>query len=413
MHLEFLLFISKIFGIGGDISYKNLKRNKKKYRTTVISIIVSVSVFIALTYFMNLAFDTIKDEIKVSKYNVSVDLDIKDENIKRMVKETTLIDGIKDYSITRTYSLESKGLKYTDKLLEIGYSEDVDDIYINVSSVGDYQFKKYVESLGLNYDDVYDKGILIDYTEFYMFDKNDEEIHYKDRVYKNQKGDKITLLNDDKKLDVSIAYTTNEIPFGLDDNQYLIVSDSTFDKILDYNYAYIYYDVDDATYVLNEIEKIFGNIDYSSFNLDESVRMMKNFYLLIGIFLYGFIIVISLIGITNIFNTITTNMELRKTEFAMLKSIGMTTREFNHMIRLESIFMGSKSLIFGIPIGCCLSYFIYNSIGKSVESKFNLPFGAIIISILVVFLLITCIMKYSINRIKKQNTIETIRNENI
>ena len=406
-------FISKIFGIGGDISYKNLKRNKKKYRTTVISIIVSVSVFIALTYFMNLAFDTIKDEIKVSKYNVSVDLDIKDENIKRMVKETTLIDGIKDYSITRTYSLESKGLKYTDKLLEIGYSEDVDDIYINVSSVGDYQFKKYVESLGLNYDDVYDKGILIDYTEFYMFDKNDEEIHYKDRVYKNQKGDKITLLNDDKKLDVSIAYTTNEIPFGLDDNQYLIVSDSTFDKILDYNYAYIYYDVDDATYVLNEIEKIFGNIDYSSFNLDESVRMMKNFYLLIGIFLYGFIIVISLIGITNIFNTITTNMELRKTEFAMLKSIGMTTREFNHMIRLESIFMGSKSLIFGIPIGCCLSYFIYNSIGKSVESKFNLPFGAIIISILVVFLLITCIMKYSINRIKKQNTIETIRNENI
>ena len=406
-------FISKIFGIGGDISYKNLKRNKKKYRTTVISIIVSVSVFIALTYFMNLAFDTIKDEIKVSKYNVSVDLDIKDENIKRMVKETTLIDGIKDYSITRTYSLESKGLKYTDKLLEIGYSEDVDDIYINVSSVGDYQFKKYVESLGLNYDDVYDKGILIDYTEFYMFDKNDEEIHYKDRVYKNQKGDKITLLNDDKKLDVSIAYTTNEIPFGLDDNQYLIVSDSTFDKLLDYNYAYIYYDVDDATYVLNEIEKIFGNIDYSSFNLDESVRMMKNFYLLIGIFLYGFIIVISLIGITNIFNTITTNMELRKTEFAMLKSIGMTTREFNHMIRLESIFMGSKSLIFGIPIGCCLSYFIYNSIGKSVESKFNLPFGAIIISILVVFLLITCIMKYSINRIKKQNTIETIRNENI
>ena len=406
-------FISKIFGIGGDISYKNLKRNKKKYRTTVISIIVSVSVLIALTYFMNLAFDTIKDEIKVSKYNVSVDLDIKDENIKRMVKETTLIDGIKDYSITRTYSLESKGLKYTDKLLEIGYSEDVDDIYINVSSVGDYQFKKYVESLGLNYDDVYDKGILIDYTEFYMFDKNDEEIHYKDRVYKNQKGDKITLLNDDKKLDVSIAYTTNEIPFGLDDNQYLIVSDSTFDKILDYNYAYIYYDVDDATYVLNEIEKIFGNIDYSSFNLDESVRMMKNFYLLIGIFLYGFIIVISLIGITNIFNTITTNMELRKTEFAMLKSIGMTTREFNHMIRLESIFMGSKSLIFGIPIGCCLSYFIYNSIGKSVESKFNLPFGAIIISILVVFLLITCIMKYSINRIKKQNTIETIRNENI
>ncbi len=58
---------------------------------------------------------------------------------------------------------------------------------------------------------------------------------------------------------------------------------------------------------------------------------MNNLFTLIAIFLYGFIIVISLIGITNIFNTITTNMELRKQEFAMLKSIGMTSKELSLM----------------------------------------------------------------------------------
>ena len=104
-------------------------------------------------------------------------------------------------------------------------------------------------------------------------------------------------------------------------------------------------------------------------------------------------------------------MELRKQEFAMLKSIGMTSKEFKRMIRLESLFMGIKSLLFGILIGIILSYLIYLSSDSDIPYK--LPIVAIIISILVVFILISLIMKYSLNKINKQNTIETIRNENI
>lgn len=54
--------IKKIFGMGGEISFKNLKRNKKKYRTTVISLVVSVFVFIALSGFMGLAFQHVVRE---------------------------------------------------------------------------------------------------------------------------------------------------------------------------------------------------------------------------------------------------------------------------------------------------------------------------------------------------------------
>ena len=142
--------------------------------------------------------------------------------------------------------------------------------------------------------------------------------------------------------------------------------------------------------------------------------MMNSFFTLISIFLYGFIAVIALIGITNIFNTITTNMNLRQREFAMLKSIGMTTKEFNRMIHLESIFYGTKALIFSIPLGTLISYGIYLILSDGeLIIKYQLPYTAILLSTLAVFLLISIIMKYSINKINKQNTIETIRNENI
>ena len=140
---------------------------------------------------------------------------------------------------------------------------------------------------------------------------------------------------------------------------------------------------------------------------------MEKLYTLVGIFLYGFIIVITAIGVTNVFNAITANMELRKPEFAMLKSVGMTTKEFNTMIRLETVFMGIKSLLFSIPIGIGLSYLIYYALDEDKVLKFTIPINAIIIAIAAVFLLITCIMKYSMSKINKQNTIETIRNENI
>ena len=106
-------------------------------------------------------------------------------------------------------------------------------------------------------------------------------------------------------------------------------------------------------------------------------------------------------------------MNLRKKEFAMLKSIGMTKKEFNRMIRLESIFYGLKSLIIGIPIGIILSYGMYTIFRNNMEMEYVLPYKSIVISIVFVVIIIGIIMKYSMSKINKQNVIETIRNDNI
>ena len=174
----------------------------------------------------------------------------------------------------------------------------------------------------------------------------------------------------------------------------------------------------DSYKVEDEIIQVYKgkNISEDNFmvvNMEEAVKANNAIVLVISIFLYGLITVITLIGITNIFNTITTNMNLRKKEFAMLKSIGMTRKEFNRMIRLESIFYGLKSLIIGIPIGTLLSYAIYKGFETNMGMSYVLPVKAILISIVFVAVVITIIMKYSMSKINKQNIIETIRNDNI
>ena len=157
-------------------------------------------------------------------------------------------------------------------------------------------------------------------------------------------------------------------------------------------------------------EIVKGKINIT--NINEMVDQQNRIILVISIFLYGFITVITLIGVTNIFNTITTNMILRSKEFAMLKSIGMTNKEFNRMIRLESIMYGTKSLMIGIPIGLALSYAIYKSVAIKTNYGFMIPWWPIIISIFV-FIIVGITMKYSLDKINKQNIVETIRNDNI
>lgn len=406
-------YIKKLFGIGGVISFKNLKRNKKKYRTTIISITVSTFVFIALYSFMELAFQNVNNELKVSDFNISLSTNaINDYSYSKFLK-TVNLSGVEDYAILRNSELSFTGSHSSKEYLEYFGTKKENDAEedITIFAIGQKQYNKYIKSLGLKYDDIKDKVILFDKQYITSYDKNNNKIIKNIRVYDFNKGDVITSTNNQLNLEIGAISSIGPNLLKNLSNSYLIISDEMFDKIAKTNNLDIYYKASNADKLQDELDSYLNGESYTIDNKEENVRIMNNLFTLIAIFLYGFIIVISLIGITNIFNTITTNMELRKQEFAMLKSIGMTSKEFKRMIRLESLFMGIKSLLFGILIGIILSYLIYLSSDSDIPYK--LPIVAIIISILVVFILITLIMKYSLNKINKQNTIETIRNENI
>ena len=420
--------IKKVFGIGGEIAYKNLKRNNKKYRTTVISIVVSVAIFIAMTSFMGYAFET--SSIYYTDYNYNFSIGTTNiDNDYYTFKKISENEQVKSFSISRTMLLKLDVNQllphYSDEtnayLSE--YDEVNDNIEMQIFALGKEEYDRYIKELGLKYDDVKDKAILIDnMVEYTTIDGKSSYKMY--RVYDYNKGDKISgTLNDDIPLTLEIATATDVRPMGKSNFYthagFLVVSDEFMDQYKENiePEAEIFVDAEDADVLQQFIEENYLTEDGNSLeglqNIDSYVKQDKAMWLIISIFLYGFITVISLIGVTNIFNTITTNMELRQKEFANLKSIGMTKKEFNKMIRLESIFYGTKSLVIGIPIGLVLSYFLYKAFGINAEMDYIIPVNGILISILVVAILVGVIMRYSLNKINKQNIIETIRKDNI
>ena len=417
--------IGKLFGIGGEIAYKNLKRSRKKYRTTVISLVVSVAVFISLSSLLNYGFNLTgmyyKDlayNMQVSIYPETTDTNTTNADIKAAYDEILSLDNINKYALHRSTLLEIENEKYMSvDGFDVNYGEGnyTEFTYSNifVISLGESEYERFIDRIGGNNERFQNVGILIDdYTRY--VDEHYEHIN----IYNLKNGDTLTgTLEDGSEYSLNIIRTDLK-PMGLESNfsasGYLIISDQMMNE-LEYSYDGLYINSSNTTKLEEEVNDYLKNTDYEYYlyNVEKEVNAQKSMLLLIAIFLYGFIIVISLIGITNIFNTITTNMNLRSREFAMLKSIGMTKREFNRMVHLESIFYGTKSLLIGIPLGLLGSFGIYKAFAVGNDFGFIIPWQAILIAVVVVFLLISIIMHFSVKKINKQNIIETIRNENI
>ena len=406
-------FIEKVFGVGGVISYKNLKRNKKKYRTTVISIIVSVFTFIALSSFMDIIFRSIKEDFKTNEYNLAVFVGDPDTKLKGIV-DGVLDDSVKEYSYTSGNSVLIENPKYTKEYLDL--SALAGDVDINVVALDDSSYRKYIKELGVKYDDIKDKVIMTNKIRYEKYEPEAKKKYVTIRCDKfDYKVGDIVRVKGADYFNIEIGALTDIRPFGykLSEGQvFIIVNEEYFNKHLENMGTDVFIKTSSSDKLQDNFDKALSDYQYEIYNSDQNYKKVNNLYTLVAIFMYGFIIVISLIGITNIFNTITTNMELRKREFAMLKSVGMTKKEFNRMIRLESMFMGFKSLAYGIIIGLVLSYLVFKMIDQDILT-YHLPIKGIIISVVIVLLLISLIMKYSISKINKQNTIETIRNENI
>ena len=411
----------KIFGIGGVIASKNLKRSKKKYRTTVISLVVSIFIFISLSSILNLGTKVSGLYYKDFKFKMYVD-----NGTKEIYEELAKLDNIKEYSYYYHTSLDFDNMKYAS---EFGKEtmRYVGNSMISLTAYNNEYFKKYIKELGLNPEDYKTVALLQDDAIRY----NDDGSKTIDRLYKIKPNDKIEVGRADKTYNITISKCTadDSKPMGQEATYYnngvIIVSEDFVKEVLgeDINDSSLYSigsllinssNSQELENTLNDLIKT--NTKYTGltvFNYDNYVDQQRRMVLVVKIFLYGFISVITLIGVTNIFNTITTNMILRSKEFAMLKSIGMSKKEFNKMIRLESIMYGAKSLLIGIPLGILGSYGVYKAFAQGVDVGYMIPYPAIIISIVFVFIIVGITMQYSLNKINKQNIIETIRKDNI
>ena len=419
----------KLFGVGGEIASKSLKRSRKKYRTTVISIVVSVAMFIAVSAFMDYGMTYTDHYYGKTDYSYTVvGIDSKQaQTIEKMPEiENYLTVGSQYGCVSADVPVNECGENFLydnadgTKSFSVEFLEFEHDTFVQIC-----------RELKLDYNEV--KGGVLAYSKVTP-DYGEGSRSYDEPVplYGKDAPTKFIVYGNDEEGNelktgkLRVASLFDEIPKSADSvigegtifGQGLIIGEqgvisSQVGK--DGCAVTLYANTSDHTSLTNRIESMEGADDsIFIYDYEETVRQFNAIMMIVGIFVYGFIGVISLIGLTNIFNTISTNMQLRSKEFASLKSIGMTKKEFNRMIRLESLMYGIKSLLIGIPLGVLGVFAIFSAFSKgSVPISFVFPWKAILISIAVVFVAVWLIMKYSISKVNKQNIIETIRNDNI
>ena len=431
--------VLKLFGIEGEIALKNIKRNKKKYRVTIVSLFISIVLFISFSSYMNYTLNTASSVMGEVPYDYQISYFGDDNNKEALDKINEIVKSsdVKEYVSYSVGNLSIIGdYIYSDEYLDFyknAYGDDgikalnnlkYQSIYILV--LDDNSYNKYKNLIGLDKDSV----ILLNRFKGVSYGNN-KRVNYDIPVINNGNINiKICNFDDDEENVDTTKYCNKNIDnifvtnksfdlieeFSYMDDFKLIVNKKLYDSILDGGTDFTQFNIiSDNT---NNIDKLtkeldkYNNVNY--INIKESMKQANNLILVVKILMYGFISLVTLIGVTSVFNTISTSMALRKREFAVLRSIGLTRGGFNKMLFFESLFFGMKSLIFALPVSIGVTILIHYSLADMVSiSTIIIPWKAIIISIVSVFIIVLLTMMYSSSKIKKHNIIEQIREENI
>lgn len=486
-----LAIVKKIFGFEGMLASKNFKRNKKRYRSVVISLFISVTLFISASSFCAYLGKFIgavgaKDEGVDISYFYSV------EDAEKIAPDDLLMNfmqlkGTKEAS----YCAEQfSSIHFPEENLDKSY-RDIFQPYMSGGEVvtglrvvflqdeafyglckrnkldaeeyfNDTQPKALlVNEIDTNYRDENDENMLgrvklikddcipgvmedvqykqIEGYEIYgdWFQKDGEsyynyyEVDYLEKLYAGSEPVD-DVIDESKAMLVPVSEAEIRTPFyigaevtdvviGIDKRaNNIIYPISMMDKVLEdtseiygYNFSFLVentnssMDLYSAMLIATGLNT--GNLVDEASNY-ESIRMM---ILVVDVFSYGFIILISLIALANVFNTVSTNITLRRREFAMLRSIGLSDKGFKRTMNYECIIYGIKGLLWGLPGALVMTYWIYQVSGAGYRTDFFIPWYSVAIAVCSVFVVVFATMFYSTQKIKADNVIDALKNENM
>lgn len=145
------------------------------------------------------------------------------------------------------------------------------------------------------------------------------------------------------------------------------------------------------------------------YRVDDYAKVMNIAIMIACVFLYSFVIMLGVIGMINVISTMSTSITMRAREFAVLQSIGMTRDELEKMLSIESFLCAGKALLYGFPIGMLMLMVLNFAMIQIMPIGISVPWGAIMLVFLAVFLVIWVTIHVSSRKMKDQNIIETIR----
>lgn len=472
----------RLFGLEGILAKKYFRRNRRRYRATIVSLVLSLVLFISASSFCMYLTGTVDETLSVSNYDVLCFLDGEADpqavfsalSEAKGVQEGAYWKEDRGYLLLEQDQLNETYLRYGEVAAKTFWQACADPAYtdavvipVEQYYVDETSYRQFLTAQGL------DAGLYLDASHplpLVYNEGNDvlylqgAEGHYERQVYPYQilkRGTRTAALRQPQAVEgYHYGYTGNvsdsqpdatptpardfffneegeeisrptqtvaielgamvqELPLGVSTRE-------GGGCILIYPYACA---PDDGREIsvcftssshaetaesLREILLERGSYTGSGqvYDVREQESSDRNMVTIVNVFSYGFIVLISLIAVANVFNTISTNVALRRREFAMLRSVGMTRGGMNRMMNYECLLYGFRALAFGLPLSALMTLFIYDTVGSSVSSTFQIPWSAAAVAVCSIFVVVFATMLYAMGRIKRENPIDALKNEN-
>lgn len=463
-------WIYKLFGLSGMLGQKYFKRSRKKYRATVLSLFMSVVLFISSASFTTMLQNSVTSVFTKNQYDLRFymeDCDMSTDAIRELL--------LADENVTScavTIPAYADGSMASDAFSEqavkaeylFGRESEIEGevgSFLQLQFVDDTTFREYLKANGLNEADYMDpahpQGVCVDriitfdeekgkYIDMNLFQCDSFDFHakytpllegyqfygYEDdngeiAVYRNEDGEETQLTGEEAcvRRTLHIGAVLHEIPYFSDTNgvpevyypasvmEAVIGGTTPYERRNDANFVMIAPDHEAAVQSLHTTF-IEHHLPLSHlYDVTADHENEHNLIVIIRVFSLGFIVLISLIAVANVFNSISTNVALRRREFAMLRSIGMTSRGLQKMMNFECILYGTRALMFGLPVSAAMSLLIWYTIHHGLESGYQFPWQAMCFAIFSVFAVVFITMLYAMSKIYHDNPMDALKNDNL
>ena len=429
----------RIYGLEGTLALKNFKRNKKRYRSIVLSLVLSVVLFVSGN-----AFGSTLKRIS-QQYMVDMDYDIvfsagdmKDEELFPLYDKLKNTAGVYDstYQSVLAYSTVVEAGELSARYREYSGVRETVRLPMDMQFIEDSKYLDFIGQLGLP-EEEYTGG---DAKMIAVAKQRVEAEDGSSEIFDIFAGKSMALyaapVADDKPmteqgqsimLTFTDTYPVDPPPSASSESEpdhgvFMVVAPYSLKEKFATpgacELAGLGFMSHNPSQSVPEMETVIQSegitSEYILYNMNEILNQFNSMAFVINVFTYVFVVMISLIAVANVFNTISTNIRLRRRELAMLRSVGMADKAFNRMMHFECIFYGARTLLFGLPIAGAASWLIFKGL-VSVERLDNLdfvfPWGSMAVSVFSVLFIVFITMVYSVGKIRKENIIDALRDD--
>ncbi|RHT74302.1 ABC transporter permease [Ruminococcaceae bacterium AM28-23LB] len=438
-----------IFGFPADLGLKNLKRNRGRYRATVFSLVISVVLFLTASSFSaylqkaySMTLSGVNFDVYVSAYGDTPEEIQAQKQLFGQLAQDGLADDAsmsqRPENVRIALTKEQLTEETLNRLPEGMEKEKSFVTGLYLMALDDKTMEAYLEKAGVQ-GDLGQGAVLVNTVQQrkgYQFEKY--------QAFHLEAGDQVTAeqitgydsqgnAEAEASRNITIAATTDVMPQGMPEYledplaMVLVMKEEALEGLMqelvspggEVGYSVstqMFFTSQDPDALAESLEEQVADSTQSGIfinNMAEQRQASESLTTILQVFTYGFVVLLALISVANIFNTISTSIALRKREFAMLKSVGMTPKAFSRMMKYESLFYGLKALFYGLPLSFLVMVLLYRTVDRNFGFGFFVPWGSVVVAVAAVYLVVGITMLYGSRKVRKQNIIDGLRQENI